>query len=153
VSHKYCDIKHLFLTTMCRQDLNCSVMTGSRRMFDHNTFPELQWKRDPYLLGIYYLQPGFVPRSALLGEEFVEVLEDLHGLKCIRDSPSFVCKDASWIMYIDSYQASVQSRLMSLRKSSLFLHCCQLAASIAACQLCFKVWRATKIPVSTSMPN
>ena len=133
---------------MRRQDLNCSVMTGSHRVFDHTTFAELQWRRDPFSPNLFVLSPGFEKRSHLLSKEFVKVLEDIHALQFIRDSPDFVCEDTTWMMHIDNHQASVQSRLVDLPKVSLFIECCHLAAYISACQLCGKVWRASAIPVS-----
>jgi hypothetical protein len=123
-------------------------MAGSKRMFDHTTFAELQWKRDPFSPSHYTLSPGFQIRSVLFPVEFIEIMEDIHALKCMRDSPAFVCEDTTWIMHVDNHQASIQSRLVDLPNQSLFLECCYLAAYIAAVQLCKKVWRASSMPVS-----
>jgi hypothetical protein len=142
----------IFLTLINRQDLNCSIMTGSSPIFDHTTFAELQWRRDSFLTHIYVLSPGFERRLDLLNEEFVEVLEDLHGLQSIRDCPNFDCYDATDMIRVDNHQASIQSRLaaLSATKVSLLSECCHLAAYIFACQLCCKVWRASSIPVRKS---
>lgn len=123
-------------------------MTGSSRVFDHTTFAELQWRRDPFSPNLFVLPPGFQEISHLLTEGFIEVLEDMHALQSIRDSPGFVCKDTTWMLHVDNHQASLQSRIVGLPKQSLLLECCQLAAYIAACQLCTKVWRASVMPVS-----
>jgi hypothetical protein len=71
----------LFLPNVNRQDLNCSIMTGSERVLDHTTFAELQWRRDPFSPGFFVLSPGFEKRSNLLTEDFVEILEDLNALQ------------------------------------------------------------------------
>lgn len=138
----------VFIFNVNRQDLNCSIMTGSDRMFDHTTFAELLWARDPFAPRFFTLTPGFESLSYLFPEEFSDALRDIHGLQCIRDSPNFVCKDTAEILRLDNHQASVQSRLVSMPRPSLFLECCYLAAYIATCQLCTKVWRASSIPVS-----
>lgn len=137
----------LLTMIMDRQDLNCSIMTGSSRLFDHTTFAELQWRRDPFSSNIFVLSPGFQEITHLLTEGFIEVLEDMHALQNIRDSPGFVCQDTTWMLQIDNHQASLQSRIVGLPKPSLFLECCQLATYIAACQLCSKVWRSSEMPV------
>jgi hypothetical protein len=135
------------ILTSNRQDLNCSIMTGSDRMFDHTTFAELLWARDPFAPRFFTLTSGFERLSYLFPEEFSDALRDIHGLQCIRDSPNFICKDTAEILRLDNHQASVQSRLVSMPRLSVFLECCYLAAYIAASQLCTKVWRASSIPV------
>lgn len=138
------------LTFFNRQDLNCSVMTGSSRVFDHTTFAEIHWGRDSFLSHLYVLSPGFETRSDLLNKDFVGILEDLHALQSIRDSPNFICDDATDMLRIDNHQASIQSRLaiLSVSNMPIFSECCNLAAYISACQLCCKVWRSSSIPVS-----
>lgn len=131
-----------------RQDLNCSVIAGSPRLFDHTTFVELEWRRDPFTPNFYTLAPGFRARAHLFGDEFIRVLEDTYALQCIRDSPNFGCRDTGEMMRYDSHQGSVQSRLTNLPKDSVFLECCHLAIYISACQLCSKAWKALSIPVS-----
>lgn len=137
------------LICLCRQDLNCSVVAGSPRLFDHTTFVELEWRRDPFTPNFYILSPGFLTRAHLFNDEFIRVLEDTHALQCIRDSPNFGCRDTGEMMRYDSHQGSVQSRLVDLPKTSLLLECCYLAIYISACQLCSKAWKALAIPVST----
>lgn len=141
---------NILLTLQHRQDLNCSVMTGSDRLFNHTTFAELHWRRDPFSPGFYTLLPGFKRLSDLLTEDFIEILEDLNALSRTRDSPSFisVCGDATGLIQIDNHQASLQSRLLSLPNTPIFRECCHLAAYLSACQLCCKVWRSSVIPVS-----
>lgn len=132
----------------CRQDLNCAVIAGSPRLFDHTTFVELEWRRDPFTPNFYTLSLGFRARAHLFRDEFIRVLEDTHALQCIRDSPNFGCRDTGEMIRYDSHQGSVQSRLVDLPKDSLFLECCYLAIYISACQLCSKAWKALAIPVS-----
>jgi hypothetical protein len=139
---------NLLFTFVNRQDLNCSVMTGTDRVFHHTTFTELQWRRDPFSQNLFILSPGFRKRSHLFSEEFIDILKDIHALQCMRDSPDFVCEDTARMIHVDNQQASIQSRLVGLPKLSLLLECCYLAAYMSACQLCCKVWRASVMPVS-----
>lgn len=136
------------LTLENRQDLNSSVMTGSKRVFDHTTFTELRWRRDPFTPSAFTLPPGFQKTSHLLTEEFVELLKDIRALQCIRDFAHFTDKDMSMIQ-IDNHQASIQSRLVSLPKTSCsFLDCCHLAAYLCSAMLRCRIWRDSVVPVS-----
>ncbi|KAE9365536.1 hypothetical protein N431DRAFT_473585 [Stipitochalara longipes BDJ] len=128
------------------QDLNTSIMTGSKRIVDHTTFAELHWGRDPYLVNFFVIPPGFQDRSHMFTEEFVEVLEDINALQCIRDSPDFILEDTIMMVNLDSQHASIESRLVDLPNSSLFLECCRLAAYLCSCMLCCKVYRHSLIP-------
>ncbi|CAI7634804.1 unnamed protein product [Penicillium pancosmium] len=92
-------------------DLNASVMTGSRRIVDHTTFAELEWKRDPFAPNFFILPPGFQQHAALLGESFLDILRDIFALQCIRDSALFGQEDVISMAHIDNHQASIQSRL------------------------------------------
>lgn len=136
------------LTLVNRQDLNASVLTGSKRVVDHTTFSELQWRRDPFFQSCYILPLGFQAQSYLLGEDFVEVLKDITALQCIRDSTFFGEEDVISMAYIDNHQASIQSRLMSLPNHSCISECCHLAAYLCSAMLRCKLWRASTIPVS-----
>lgn len=147
---------HLFVmthayTTIHRQDLNSSVMTGSNRVVDHTTFAELQWKRDPCSPNFFTLPPGFQTQSELLGPEFVEVLKDVYALQRIRDTALFGAEDEISMARIDSHQASIQSRLVSLPNGSSILECCHLAAYLCSAMLRCKLWRASTIPVSQTL--
>ncbi|KAE9370938.1 putative N-ethylmaleimide reductase [Stipitochalara longipes BDJ] len=128
------------------QDLNSSVMTGSRRVVDHTTFSELQWRRDPFSPSFFILPPGFQAQSDLLGEEFVEVLKDVYALRCIRESNLFSSDDVISMMHIDNHQASIQSRLVRLPSGSSVSECCRLAAYLCSVMLRCKVWPASTIP-------
>jgi hypothetical protein len=118
-----------------RQDLNSSVMTGSSRIFDHTTFAELQWKRDPFSPNTFILPPGFQKRSHLMTKEFVEVLKDVHALQCIRDSAHFEVEDIISMAQVDDHQASIQSRLVSLPINSFFFWSAVISQHICA-RLC-----------------
>lgn len=87
-------------------------------------------------------------RSHIFSKEFVEVLEDLHALKCVRDVPGYVTNDAMGMAHVNNHTASIQSRLMGLGNLSPLLKCCQLAAYISSVMLCCTVWCALVIPVS-----
>ena len=130
-----------------RQDLNFSILAGSSRRFDHTTFTELQWTRDPFSPIFYRLPPGFQMRSHLLTKELIEVLEDIHALQCIREIPRFTKGDVMQMAMINDHIASIQSKLMGLPNLSPVLDCCRLAAYICSVQLCCTVWCALVIPV------
>jgi hypothetical protein len=122
-------------------------MTGSRRVVDHTTFSELQWKRDTFSPNLFTLPPGFLAQSHLLGEDFVEVLKDVYALQCIRHSALFGSEDVISIAHIDNHQASIQSRLASLPNHSPISECCHLAAYLCSAMLRCKIWRASTVPV------
>jgi hypothetical protein len=130
-----------------RQDLNSSILAGSRRVFDHTTFTELQWTRDSFSPNFFSLPPGLQVRSDILTKEFVEVLEDIHALQCIRDIPGST-RDVMLMTHINNHTASIQSRLVNLPKLSPLLRCCHLAAYVCSIRLCCTVWCPLVIPVS-----
>ncbi|KAL2867604.1 uncharacterized protein BJX67DRAFT_387834 [Aspergillus lucknowensis] len=146
-----CQEKSIYLTPGIKraifwQDLNCSILAGSRRRYDHTTFAELRWTRDPFVPNFFRLPPGFQARSDLLTEGLIEVLQDLHALQCIRQATHYMKGDAMLMMQINNHTASIQSRLMSLPRSSLVQECCHLAAYICSVMLCCTVWCALVIP-------
>jgi hypothetical protein len=130
-----------------RQDLNSSILAGSNRMFDHTTFAELQWTRDPFSPTFFRLPPGFQTRSHLLTKEFVEVLEDINALQCIREVPWFTKINIMQMAYINNHTASIQSRLVDLPNLSPVLECCRLAAYLCSVMLCCTVWCGLVVPV------
>lgn len=141
------DLSFIPLITVGRQDLNASIMTGSDRIVNHTTFVELQWARDLFSPNFFVLAPGFEARSDLLTEDFNEILRDIHALQLVRDSPSFTCENTISLLHVDNQQAWIESRLAGLPKLSPLLECCHLAAYLATCMICCKVWRTSPIPV------
>lgn len=137
-----------FLTLESRQDLNSSVMTGSNRIVNHTTFTELQWRRDLFTTNTFIVPPGFQQRSHLLPEDFVELLKDIHALKCIRDAANTIANDVPAMVQIDNHQASIQSRLAGAPSISPFSDCCSLAAYLCSTMLRCKLWSDSVIPVS-----
>ncbi|KAH8901222.1 hypothetical protein GQ53DRAFT_835105 [Thozetella sp. PMI_491] len=127
------------------QDLNAALMSGSERVVDHTTFAELGWRRDPFSHPLFEIPQGFQSVAHLFTDEFIELVEDINALQRILDSPNFV-DDSIALMHIDSHQASIESRLWSLPKSTPFQECCSYAAYLSANLLCCKVWRTSAIP-------
>lgn len=130
-----------------RQDLNSSVMTGSKRIVNHETFTELRWRRDPFAPNDFVLQPGFQRVLQHLNPEFIEILEDIHSLQNVRDSTYFESEDSMSMAQVDNHQASIQSRLVSIPSTSGFLECCNIAAYLCSTMLRCKIWRASVFPV------
>ncbi|KAH6653251.1 hypothetical protein BKA67DRAFT_593227 [Truncatella angustata] len=128
------------------QDLNSSILAGSSRIVEHTTFVELQWTRDPFSPSFFRLAPGFQARSNLLTKNFIEILEDIQALRCIRDLPCFVRWDVVRMASINNHTASIQSRLVGLPKPSPILESCHLAAYLCSVMLCCTVWCALVIP-------
>jgi hypothetical protein len=91
-------------------------------------------------------------RPHLLTEDFIEVLEDLHALQCIRDVPRFTRGDVMLMAHINNHTASIQSRLMGLSNLSPVQKCCRLAAYLCSVMLCCTVWCALVIPVGEPQP-
>ncbi|KAK8127386.1 hypothetical protein PG984_008494 [Apiospora sp. TS-2023a] len=88
------------------QDLNSAVLTGSRRLFTHTSMNEMKWTRDVVSYQDWFtLPPGFEKLSHLLPRDFVEVIEDVHTLQHMRDSPSFICQDTIAMLHVDNHQA------------------------------------------------
>ncbi|KAI0458449.1 hypothetical protein F5B21DRAFT_459705 [Xylaria acuta] len=153
-----CRTKGVYLTGGIKraifwQDLNSSVLAGSSRIVDHMTFSELQWTRDSLSSSFFRLSPGFQVRSHLFTREFIEVLEDLHALQCIRNIPSSGKCDATMMARINNHTAFIQSRLVGLPDLSPAMSCCRLAAYLCSAMLCCKVWCSLVIPphVSTQL--
>lgn len=130
-----------------RQDLNSSILAGSSRIFDHSTFAELQWTRGSLYPNVFRLPLGFQTRLYVLTKEFIEVLEDLHALQCIRDVPGYTKFDVMGMVGINNHTASIQSRLVGVPDLSPLLKCCHLAAYICSVMLCCTVWCSLVIPV------
>ncbi|KAJ9259635.1 hypothetical protein DTO212C5_8589 [Paecilomyces variotii] len=128
------------------QDLNSSVLIGSRRIVDHETFVELHWTRDLLPSNFFRLSPGFKKRSHIFTKEFIEVLEDIYALQCIRETASVIVSMAQ----INNQTASIQSRLMGLSTISPILECCHLAAYLCTVMLCCTAWCALVIPPHVS---
>lgn len=122
-------------------------MTGSNRVIDHTTFGELHWKRDSFAPTLFVLAPGFQKRASLFPEDFIEVLKDIHALQCVQNIPGYSCQTPIEMLRVDNHQASIGSRLVDLPKISPVMEACHLAAYLAACMLCCKVWRHSVIPV------
>ncbi|KAI0405487.1 hypothetical protein F4802DRAFT_606757 [Xylaria palmicola] len=152
---KICQKEGVYLTDGIKraifwQDLNSSVLAGSSRIVDHTTFSELQWVRDPFSPSFFRLPPGFQKRAHLFTTEFIEVLEDLHALQCIRNVPFSTAYDATAMVRINNHTASIQSRLTSLRSLSPVMLCCRIAAYLCSVTLCCKIWCALVIPPHVS---
>lgn len=122
-------------------------MTGSNRVVDHKTFSELRWRRDHLPPDSFVLPPGFQTVSHLLGEEFVDIIKDVHALQRIRDTISFGRTDVLSMARIDNHQASIQSRLVNLPNPSSISECCHLAAYLCSTMLRCKLWSTSTIPV------
>lgn len=129
-----------------RQDLNTSILSGSRRIVTHATFTELQWTRDSFSPN-FRLPPGFEMRSHLLDPEFLKVLEDINALQCIRDASRSTKTPSAYMSRINNHIASIQSRLVGLPSISPVQRCCHLAAYVCSVMLCCTVWCALVIPV------
>ncbi|PVI03248.1 putative N-ethylmaleimide reductase [Periconia macrospinosa] len=129
-------------------DLSAALLTGSRRIVDHNTFVELRWTRDSWD-STFELGLGFQRVRHLLDVALVVILEDLHSLQWKRDSATFSCGDAVDLIHVDNQQASIQSRIYNrLLDASLspLLRCFYTAAYLGATVLCCKVWVVSVIP-------
>ncbi|KAH8159333.1 hypothetical protein CIB48_g8922 [Xylaria polymorpha] len=153
-----CQTQGVFLTSGIKraifwQDLNSSVLAGSSRIVDHTTFSELQWTRDPLPRSFFRLSPGFQVRSHLFPEEFLEVLEDLHALQCIRNIPTFKKCDTMMMARINNHTAFIQSRLMGLLDLSPAMSCCRLAAYLCSAMLCCRPHVSSQLLRELQMGN
>lgn len=134
------------------QDLNASIMTGSKRYTDHETFAELFWRRDPLLPSIYTFPPGFSVIRHLMSEGLITTFEDILGLQLLRehaDGPE--PWDVVAFMHIDNAQAWIESRLWQRTPSerTTLLDCCRLAAYLCTFWLFVEIWGGVTSSVST----
>ncbi|KAF5561826.1 nucleoside diphosphate sugar epimerase [Fusarium phyllophilum] len=124
------------------QDLNSSIMVGSKRIVDHTTFTELQWQRDSIAPDFFELPLGFRVRSHLFSQEFLDTVKDIHALQCIRNIYQRTGRPVSSVN-INSHTASIQSRLQALPNSCPISKACHLAAYMCSVMLCCKVCTGT----------
>ncbi|KAL3447739.1 hypothetical protein BJX65DRAFT_90607 [Aspergillus insuetus] len=148
---KVCQARGVYLTPGIKraifwQDLNSSILAGSTRIVDHTAFAELLWARDAFVPTFYRLPSGFESRSHLFTKGFIDILEDLNGLHCIRESRNARKNDAMFMLHVNNYTASVQSRLAQLSGLSELQECCRLAAYLCSVMVCCKVWCELVIP-------
>lgn len=128
--------------------MNASILSDSGRIVNHTTFSEQLWQRDSFTPDFYQLPLGFQEISHLLSDSFIEVLEDLHALQCIRDCSIYRKGDPFIMAYINNHTASIQSRLANLVITSPMLRGCYIAAYICSIMLCCHIWCTLAIPVS-----
>lgn len=140
------------LTWFGRQDLNASIVTGSNRIVDHNTFTDLHWSRECLPSHWFQLPPGFHCRSQLLAPECLEVLEDIHALQRVREDSHFRGCGQGTLACINAHTASIQSRLVELQAVSSVSKACYLAAYLCSVMLCCKIWCELVIPVGDELP-
>ncbi|RAL06947.1 uncharacterized protein BO97DRAFT_481602 [Aspergillus homomorphus CBS 101889] len=146
-----CQRKSIHLTAGIKraifwQDLNCSLLAGSKRIVNHATFATLFWARDTFVPDNYRLPLGFESQRYILDPEFSAVLEDLHALQCIRNLPRPPHADAIGMLHINNHTASIQSRLMIFSSLSPVQECCRLAAYLCSITLCCKIWCELVLP-------
>lgn len=126
------------------------MVVGSERVFDHTTFPELRWVRDPFAPSMFTAHTGFTARGLVLSDEFKEIIKDLHALQRVRDVYEISRADAVMIHQIDNRQASIESRLFECMArrgpSSLLQECCILAAYLCTYNLYTEIWQGSVIP-------
>ncbi|OBS26083.1 hypothetical protein FPOA_00027 [Fusarium poae] len=131
------------------QDLNSSVLVGSKRMFHHKSFAEIKWERDSISRDLLQLPAGFQIRSHLFIDEFIEVLEDIYALERIRDDYRPADCVVSGV-FINGHTASIQSRLQALPKETSMSRCCYLGSYLCSVMLCCTVWCSLVIPANIS---
>ncbi|UZP32279.1 hypothetical protein NXS19_000095 [Fusarium pseudograminearum] len=131
------------------QDLNSSIVVGSKRIFNHKSFAELEWERNSVARDLLQLPPGLQIRSHLFSDEFIEVLEDIYALERIRDDYRPADCVVSTV-FINDQTASIQSRLEALPKETQISSCCYLGAYLCSVMLCCTVWCALVIPTNIS---
>ena len=120
-------------------------------MADHETFAELTWRRDPFQQSAYYAPLGFQAHAAVLGDEFLSIIEDIKALQVARDSIDVDHRDAITIMHLNNQQASIESRLYEsgrdpVRFTNPVLYNCNLASYLCTYMLFNEVWDAGFIP-------
>ncbi|KAM6480497.1 hypothetical protein HDV62DRAFT_398944 [Trichoderma sp. SZMC 28011] len=151
----FCDSKLIHLHDGIKraifwQDLNAAWIIGSERRFNHKTFPELHWGRNPFLSSIYTLPPGFEPLKHAFGDDLVTVIEDVYALQHFRESSDMDLDDSTSLIHMDNYQAWVESRLFShflaTDEDNEVVLCCILTLYLCAYMLFTDIWAGHFIP-------
>jgi len=138
------------LIKLRRQDLNSSVITGSKRLFSHTTFPELAWSRKQFPDSLFTLPEGFATKLHLFDAELVEILEDLNSLRSISDSTDPCYRTPDLILHLDNQQGWIESRLEEYRRLHFgrdpVLDCVLIVAYLCAYLMYTDIWRNNFIP-------
>jgi hypothetical protein len=123
-------------------------MTGSNRILSHDTFPEITWKREPCMH--YVLPPGFVGYSDILPGKLLTIIEDIQSFLILRESTQALTGDLLSDIDIDNLQASIESRLHTLREQLVeddyISECCIIAAYLCTYVLYTNIWEGHIIP-------
>lgn len=142
------------LLTVDRQDLNSAILVGSQRVFDHTTFPELNWQRDKHLQSLYVAPPGFREHADYLGKEFMRLTEDIRALQLLCDS-EHLTRNANDLERLDNQQAWIESRLYWSWRSAVErgdgLESYVLCAYICTYILHTEIWEGSAIPSHCSV--
>jgi hypothetical protein len=125
-------------------------MTGSERIITHETFPELAWSRDSSCDSVYTLPVGFIPMTHLFSDNILSIFEDIHALQCMRDSPTYLSKDAVTTLRLDNQQAWIESRIyesrLRLSGNDYLLECCLITGYLCTYLMYTDVWHGNLIP-------
>ena len=134
-----------------RQDLVGAVVSGSTRLFDHDTFPELRWNRQSCDSPSSSLPSGFQTYLHLVGHDLCVTIQDIETLKAVLERSRIEGTKSSVILEIDNMQASIESRLYSFRNGTdETVECCRLAAYICAYLFFSDIWNAHLVPQQLS---
>lgn len=132
--------------------MNSAWITGSKRIFSHDTFHELSWERQSCML--YKLPSGFLECSDIFTDKLLTIIEDIQSFQTSRDSHSFCSSDLISIYHIDNQQASIESRLHNLREqldeTDYVVDCCIIAAYLCIYVMYTSIWEGHIIPFHCS---
>jgi hypothetical protein len=129
-------------------------MSGSTRIFTHETSPDLRWSRDPIEVSEYSLPPAFEAHLNLLPDKLLSIVEDIQSLRAfVEPSQSYGTGYLS-VSQIDNMQASIESRLFFLQDETEargpVAECCRLATYICCYALFTEIWNGSIIPMRLS---
>jgi hypothetical protein len=138
------------------QDLVAAWMTGSKRYFSHETFPELHWGRDPFLSSLYMLPSGFERLRCELGDKMVQIIEDIHAFQHFMETTDIDQNDIISITQLDNQQAWIESRLYDCfvivdKEQGMIERCIILASYLCAYTLFMGIWSNRFIPARLSV--
>lgn len=132
------------------RDLDSALLTGSQRLFCHESFQELYWQRNPTHCQYHLLPEGFACRRHLFTKPFLEVVEDIHAMESMSCSVELDGSDCSVLSRLDNQQAWQESRIYSmilqLPRNDPWLHCCHWAAYICSYVMFTSIWESKMIP-------
>ena len=125
-------------------------MSGSKRVFTHDTFSEVRWRRNADNMPKQPLQKGFLVNVSVLTLELITILEDLQALRVAVEYQNSGSRNGLPSIEIHRVQASIESRLFfhqeQARNLGAVTECCRIATYICSYCVFTDIWDGHIVP-------